>query len=313
MSRKAWLLIGVTLLALPAPSGGTGAPVATVTGIHGAVEIRERGAPAWSPVTSTRPVAEGATLRVRAGGQALLLQPGCPPRALKADDLVLVSARKRWLTGISARPLTEAQHRSLLQLLSGSARSYRSAPTAVRPGEPDRQIALSPRAEQVPDGHPTFAWRVDDPRSRSVVELFRSRQVIWSGRTVGGRLSYAADRPPLKPGSYQWQVYVRPPGEAARVDGAVFSVPERGAAARIREEIAAARALMPREEVNLPLIAAYVRHQLYSPAEAELHRALAREPNNGELQRLLAHVHRLMGRAEESVGTHSRIDRRPVK
>ena len=78
-------ILFLTALLAARPSGAAPpSAVATVTSVHGAVQMKARGQAAWAPVTGTRALAEGTALRVGPGGRALLLQPGCPPRALAA-------------------------------------------------------------------------------------------------------------------------------------------------------------------------------------------------------------------------------------
>jgi hypothetical protein len=286
-----------------APSPGVAAQqnaVATMTGVRGLVEVRSRGEKPWRKVRETRQLFEGDALRVGRGGRTTLFQPGCPARVLKEGDRLVVSASKRWLTGVSAQPLPAARHRSLLQLLSSTARSSRSQPTAVRPQQADTDLLLSPRGETVMDGRPTFAWREYAVGHRYQLDLYRDavEEPIWNTESLAARVSYPEDRPPLAPGRYQWQVYVNAPaGRLLAVDGAPFTVPDAATSQRIRADLESARALLPDGSTsNLPLVAALVTHRLYSAAETELQRGLALTPEDTELRRLLAHVHTLMGR-----------------
>jgi hypothetical protein len=299
MRRKCLFLF---LLLVFAARSSWGAPletaVATMTSVHGTVEMKAPGSRAWRVVKGTEPLFEGTAIRVGKGGGALLLQPGSPPRALREGEELVVSAGKRWLNGISPKPVTLAQHRSMLQLLTSAARSSRSRPTLVRPVRPETAIALSPRAENVLDDHPTFVWRDYGPGSQYELELYRNDQSIWSIRTTEARAVYPRDRPPLSAGSYRWQVYVKPPAGEQAADGAPFAVLAAGAAQKIRADIAAAQALVPdASAVNLPLITVYITHQLYTPAAAELQRALALTPEDAALRGLLAHLNSLAGRA----------------
>jgi hypothetical protein len=292
-----WLLLVVCVLSL---SGAAAAPkdaVATLAGAKGGVEVRPRGSGSWARVQGSKALAEGTAVRVSGGGRAVIYQPGCPPRVLKEGDALVVSAGKRWLTGTTSQRVTPAQHRSLLQLLARSARSYRSAPTGVRPGERETEIALSPRAEQVLDGRPTFVWRDGGEGSQYELELYRGERVVWEAKTSEPRLPYPTHRPTLRPGRYQWQVYVTTSSGRQEADGARFTVPDAPIARRIRAEVAAARSLMTGESVNLPLLSLQVTHRLYTPAEAALQQALLQRPADPELRRLLAHVRALQGRS----------------
>jgi Flp pilus assembly protein TadD len=98
---------------------------------------------------------------------------------------------------------------------------------------------------------------------------------------------------------YQWRVYVRTPAGKQDADEAAFSVPDTATAQRIREEVAATRALMSDESsINLPLVSLYVARQLYTPAEAVLQQALTLAPEDAELYRLLAHIYSLARRSQ---------------
>jgi hypothetical protein len=268
-----------------------------MTGAGGAVALKPAGNKNWKNVSGTRPLFEGDALRVGQGGRATLYQPGCPPRVLKEGEALVASAGKRWLAGDGARPITLAQYGSLLRLFDSAARSARSQPTLVRPVTPEAEIARSPRAELVLDGRPAFLWNVDEPDSRSELELYQGDRLVWEAKTDQHELAYPADRPALKPGGYQWQVYVTTPLGKQVADGAPFTVPAAAAAEKIRSDVGAAQALLPAAGgVNLPLISAYVTHRLYTPAEAALRQALSAAPDDAALRLLLAHVYSLMGR-----------------
>lgn len=167
-----------------------------------------------------------------------------------------------------------------------------------RMGKARVAVAFSPRAEQVLDGHPLFRWRDCGAGSRYELELYRRDQLLWKAPATAAQLPYPTDRPPLPAGSYQWQIYVKTPEGKQDADGAAFTVPDAVTAQKIRSEIAAAGSLMPDPSaVNLPLVALYVTHQLYTPAEAALQHALMAAPDDPQLRLLLAHVYFLMGRS----------------
>jgi hypothetical protein len=294
---------GILLLLLipftPAWGAAPKKEVAALTNVAGGVETKARGTPAWSPVKSARPLYEGDAVRIGKGGRVLLLQVGCPPRALKEGETVVVSASKKWLTGVSNQPLTPAQYSSVLRLLQVGARSSLSQPTAVRGGAGEGEIALSPRSENVLDGRPVFRWQERAPGSSYELELYRGETVVWSVKTPETHVAYPAGAPPLKPGVYRWQLYVKVPAGQPDMDGAEFSVPENATARRIQAEIAAAQSLVPEAYgANLPLVGVYLKHKLYTPAETVLQRALNVAPEDATLRRTLAQVYGLMGRTQ---------------
>jgi hypothetical protein len=287
------------IAALPAAwSAAQRSAVATLTNVAGSVETKVRGAAAWAPVQSTRPLYEGDAVRVGKGGRVLLLQPGCPPRALKEGDALLVSASKRWLTGISSRPLTPAQHTSILRLLQEGASSSRSPSTAVR-GDDETEMALSPREENVLTPRPEFRWQERAPGSSYTLELYRNDALAWSTRTAETKAAYPTARPPLKPGTYRWQLYVKTPAGKQETDGAEFTALDTAGTRRIQGEIPATRSLIPTGYgVHLPLISLYMHRKHYTPPDAALQQALTASPDDTTLRALLADVYARMGRVE---------------
>jgi hypothetical protein len=292
--RSVWvplsLLLAMAYAAMAAASPESA--VATLTGVHGAVETKARGAKAWTAVKSTQELYEGDAVRAGTGGEVLLLQAGSPPCTLKEGDTLVVSAGTRWSQGLSRRPLTAAQHLAVVRLLESAKPPAGAQPTAVPPGEPNGEIVLSPRAENVLDGRPTFHWREYAPGSRYELQVLSGDALVWSARTADTHLPYPADQAPLKPGLYRWQLYARSSAGRQDVDTAEFTVLDAAVAQKILEEIRAAQDLLPAgAAVNLPLLGLSVAHRLYTPAEAALERALAATPDDTTLRRLLARIH----------------------
>jgi hypothetical protein len=216
---------------------------------------------------------------------------------------VIVSAGKRWLSGLGKRPVTRAQHEALVGLLERGAGSSRSRPTMLRSKMFDEAAALSPRAENVLDGCPTFVWRPSEPGSRYEVALFRGgASVAPAIRAIATSVAYPADRAPLQPGRYQWQIHVTTPTGKQDMDEAEFTVLDAAAARKARAELDAARALLPAEAgVNLPLVGVYIKYRLYTPAKALLDRALDATPEDETLLRALREIRGRLG-AEGSPG-----------
>jgi hypothetical protein len=293
---RVWLLLAASVVA-PAAAAQSKA-VATLADVRGVVEVKAKGAAGWTAVKGTRPLQNGDAVRIGQGGRALLLQPGSPPRALKEGDAELISANRRWTEGVTSRPLTGAQHASMARLLDSAAQSSRSRPTVVRaPPYPD--IALSPRWENVLDGRPVFVWKDQGPGSKYELEVFEGNRLVWALKTGETRGAYPADRAPLKSGAYVWQLHMVTASGRQDADGAEFSVPEAAAAAKIRDELAAAQEAIPEAAgLNLPLVSLYVDHHLYSAAEAALQKAITASPGDAGLHEILAHVYSLMRRKQ---------------
>src|SRR5204862_3658169 len=100
----------------------------------------------------------------------------------------------------------------------------------------------------VPDGRPTCLWNVDEPGSQSELELYQGDRLGWQAKTAEHQLSYPADRPPLKAGTNQWQVYVTTSLGKQDADGSRFVVPRAAAAEKLRAGLAAAQAFVPDEQ-----------------------------------------------------------------
>lgn len=273
--------------------------VATLTDVRGTVEVKARGAKAWAAVKGTQKLYEGDSVRVGKGGRATLLQAGCPPRVLNEAKTVTVSASKKWLGSAGQKCVTAKQHKSLLKVLDSMAKSSRSQGALVRPGNPDAEIVLSPRFENVLDGRPTFVWKDCGQGSRYTLEVFRDETPVWEAKTTETRIAYPSDRAPLKAGGYQWQVYVQTPDGKRDVDSSAFTVLDAATAQKIRAELSDAKTLAPdKSAVNLPLICLYVEHKLYTSAESALQQALTTALDDETLRQLLAHVYSLTGRPQ---------------
>jgi hypothetical protein len=292
--------------------------VATLTGIHGMVEVRPEGAAEWARVTATRPLRDGDRIRVGKGGQAMLWQEQCARRALKEGDLVTVSAGKRWLEG--GRPaLPPERQRAWNDLLDSAGKSSRSQETLVRTGNPNQEIVLSPRNETVLEARPTFVWNAEGSDGRGKVQLYRDDRLIWEKAGATSPLAYPPRAPRLQPGRYQWQVYVRLASGRLEMEAAEFTVPSATTATRIRREIASARYAGTRRAgesgtmaPDLPLISLYFEHGLYTPAEAALKKAVTAAPEDETLRLLLAHVYSLTGRAQSWEETLKAVQKGPA-
>ena len=303
MSRK-WgaAIVSVLAVAFSLTTGTSRAaspePIAVVTQVRGDVLLMRAGKSVPEKVRTTVFLRAGDVLKAASGGGALVYQVYAPIVRILAGQQrkinpVRLAARNGALTAEEFASI-RVQYAAAVRRVSSPSAGRRSGPNAVR------FVALSPRHSLILTPRPALTWTsVTGATGYQVRLLDESGQAVWETFAAESHLAYPADQPPLAPGKYQWEVVAQGTTQAMQ-DLAPFTVatPEESAAAR-RDTERAARLVPDSKAINLPYIAACLKHRLYPEAETALQQALKQAPKDAALLTLLADVYRATERWDE--------------
>lgn len=161
-------------------------------------------------------------------------------------------------------------------------------------------LALAPRMCAVLEPRPVLSWTPVSGATTYRITLYDAREnPLWKATARTARVVYPADRPPLAPGSYKWEVIAEAGGRRG-MDTTEFTVPTPAEAAAARRDLESARRLTRGKRcTNLATIAACMEHHLFPRAEAALKRALSGGRQDRVLGELLMRLYQLTDRGED--------------
>lgn len=280
--------------------------IAQLGGKGGSVQLRRGGT--TQPVRQATLLDIGDEIRVGDSGRAVIYQAYAPVDRIAAGQSRTIKKLSEPASQNALKP--EAFSRLMRHYLN--ARKRKADPSPATMGGPEEEVLtlLEPRNSVVTEGRPTFTWTPVSGATSYVVNVYdHKEEIIWTAKTFGTRACYPADRPPLVPGDYKWdvtaQVGTRTTDNPALYDATAFTVVSAERAAQIESDLASARATTPADQsgANLVYLSALIEHRRLPQAAAELKRALERAPDDQTLWELLMETYsqmKLWGAREEA-------------
>lgn len=301
--RVALLLLVVTgtLLAAAAPAAAqdaeTAAVITEIKPRRGAIEVRRAGETAWAPAAPLLALRPGDAVRATEDATAVVLlsggRGGVTVRAGAAPLVVPAGPPQRGRVDRALQLL-----RAAFGFLEDSGADPPRAVLATR-GGPRPPIVLAPRNSLVLPGPIAIEWR-GARFVRYTVRLTDPQGVVLERHDVtGDRLEYPGDAPALRPGTpYTVEVLAR--GYAP--ERAWFEVVDPARAQVLRADLE--RLVEVLGDTTTPSTAAavrvghLVRQGLLHDARLAVLDALARDPEEPVLHRLLGQVYARTGLAD---------------
>jgi uncharacterized protein (DUF2141 family) len=278
-------------------------PIAVVTDLRGDVKLQRAGRGMAEALGHTEFLFAGDRLLMGEDGRATLFQRDAPPLTLGASRAVTLQP----LPASASEGVLTAEWLALLQKQIAAATTSREQKLAsgTRGAKAVEVTALAPRYSLVLEAQPVFEWKlasVGEAAEYRVTLYGPEENKLWEATTRETRLTYPADRRPLAPGEYAWEVIAQV-GSRKALDTAPFTITAEHQAAGIRRALdRAARLVSDPDLTNLPYVAVCLEHRLYPQAEAALKQATARAPQDRTLRALLMRLYALTERTKEREG-----------
>src|SRR5216684_4882516 len=197
-----------------------------------------------------------------------------------APVIRLAARQSRTIIELSPPPPQNAlkpEEFSRLKRIYLNARQRRNEPSPVTMGGPENIVLTLIGLRNSAVLEPTFDWTHVNGATRYVINVYdRNEKVIWTANTSDTRLAYPANRPPLVPGDYKWDVTAQvdnnTTGDPAMYDASAFTVISKERTKEIEIDLANARARVASDDgsANLVYISALIEYRRLGQAVAEL-------------------------------------------
>jgi len=306
------LCFGALYVAL-APSDAWGQPaeiVGMITEIkpgRGKVEVRAVGSQAWRPAGPLLSVRTGDTLRATEDAVAVILLSG-------GQGAVRIDAAKSPLVAraASATDGKLAKARALvdgsLRFLTSTGKDAPAAALSVR-GATRPPVVLTPRGGPVLPGPLAFEW-LGSQFSRYTLRLTSPSGVVLERKgLVGGRFEYPADAPPLLSG-VRYVVQVSSAGSSPQE--AAFEVVDAARGRAVREALRALEdglaGAVPPSTLAVLEAGLLADEKLIHDARRVVLQALARDPDEPTLHRVLGELYAAAGLPEQAAESFDEAD-----
>lgn len=190
-----------------------------------------------------------------------------------------------------------------------------SSVARLRSGEKHPGLrAVSPMQSKVRGGSPTFLWTVSDPSAELRLTVYSDKGVHWKTDVPKGSASlpYPSVAPALEPGvTYSWVLETTDPlvFPPLRSEAAFFEVLSAEDAKELEASLSRIDQGTKPSDATYHLFCAslYFDRGLMEDAIVETKKALEIDPQNSDLQAILARLYAETGRTDEALKEYDRL------